>query len=119
MSTIRLAPLRLSTQIACEQAMLKYLDGLSALHELWTGGLDAKLAARQGWHLRPKAHLVQHLVSDTIKIFGSPSSFWCYFDESFVGRAKKIAAMSRHPATIGKMVLKKLGILARLESMGV
>ena len=104
---------------ACENAILKYLAALGNLHDLWTAGLGADLAARQGWHMRPKAHLMEHLALDKIEIFGSPSTFNCYQDENFVGKVKKIAAKSRHPWTLSNLVLKKLGVLARLDALGV
>jgi hypothetical protein len=64
--------------------------------------------------LRPKSHLLQHLVEDKIKIWGSPSGFWCYRDEDFIGTVKTICVKSSHPSTIEARVIEKLVILGGL-----
>ncbi len=43
------------------------------------------------FHIRPKAHLLQHLVQDKVPLFGAPSGFWGYGDEAFVGALKALS----------------------------
>ena len=68
------------------------------------------------FHLRQKAHLCHHLVEEKILLFGSPSAFWRYRDEDFVGAIKAIARKSSHPFTLEQRIVEKLRILAALES---
>ena len=98
----------------CRQAMYKYLQSLAGLNRLWRVGVAEQ--SRLPFRLRPKAHMCQHLVEESIVAFGSPSAFWCYRDEDFVGAIKKIAAKSKHPATLERRCIEKLRILAALES---
>ncbi len=58
----------------------------------------------------------QHLVMDHISTFGSPAKFWCYRDEDFVGRVKRICAKTKMPSTLEVRVMQKLRVL---ESIGV
>jgi len=98
----------------CLQGMYKYLQSLKSLNTLWREGAPAARHSKLPFHLRPKCHACQHLVEDKIDIFGSPSSFWCYRDEDFVGLVKAIARKTAHPATLEKRVMQKLRILACL-----
>ena len=61
---------------------------------------------------------MQHMVQDTVPMYGNPSSFWCYGDEDFVGVVKNIARKTVHPLTIEKRVLEKLMILEGLRAYG-
>ena len=54
----------------------------------------------------PKFHLFQHLIESQIPILGNPKDAWCYFDESNIGIAAKLAA-SCHPTTLHRLVLTK------------
>ena len=54
----------------------------------------------------PKFHLFQHLVEAQIPVAGNPKDCWCYFDESNIGIAAKLAA-SCHPSTLHRLVLTK------------
>ena len=54
----------------------------------------------------PKFHLFQHLLESQIPLLGNPKAAWCYFDESNIGIASKLAA-SCHPSTIHRLVLTK------------
>ena len=54
----------------------------------------------------PKFHLFQHLVESQIPASGNPKQAWCYFDESNIGIAAKLAA-SCHPSTLHRLVLTK------------
>ena len=51
-----------------------------------------------------------------IEAFGSPSMFWCYRDEDFVGVMKSIASKTKHPATLEKRMIQKLRIWAALDA---
>jgi hypothetical protein len=99
---------------ACKAAMYKCLQCLSALHNLWRQELPAAEQGHQPFAQRPKAHELQHLVEDKLPLWGSPSSFWCYRDEDFIGAVKIIAAKSNHPHTLEQRVMEKLLILASL-----
>ena len=82
------------------------------LHNLWRHGLSEEQAAAMPFHARPKAHMLQHLVEDTIVMFGSPNQFWCYADEDFVGAIKSVCTMSKHPRTLESRVAEKSMITA-------
>jgi hypothetical protein len=99
---------------ACKAAMYRCLQCLSALHRLWRQGLPESEQGHQPFAQRPKAHELQHLVEDKLPLWGSPSSFWCYRDEDFIGAVKIIASKSNHPHTLEKRVMEKLIILATL-----
>ncbi len=60
--------------------------------------------------------MLQHMVEEKLSLWGSPSRFWCYRDEDYVGAVKNIAMKSRHPATIELRVNEKLMILAGLDA---
>ena len=64
------------------------------------------------FHVRPKAHVLQHLVEDKLWLWGSPSQFWCYRDEDYVGAVKTIAAKTKHPHTLEERISEKLMILS-------
>jgi hypothetical protein len=101
---------------SCRNHMYSFLQGLAGLHVLWRRGLDESLHGTMPWPIRPKAHTLQHLVEDKTQIWGSPSRFWCYRDEDFVGMVKTICAKSSHPCTLESRVLEKLVIVAFLKS---
>ena len=67
------------------------------------------------WHLRPKAHVCQHMVHEKVESFGSPNMFWGYRDEDFVGVVKAIASKTKHPATLEERMIQKLRILAAFD----
>jgi hypothetical protein len=100
----------------CRAAMYMYLQSLAALSSMWrAGNLTIKQQAAQPFHLRQKAHLCQHLVEETIPAFGSPSLYWCYRDEDFVGVVKNIAGKTKLPKTLERRCIQKLRILSCLE----
>jgi hypothetical protein len=66
--------------------------------------------------MRPKAHVLQHLVQDKLKLWGSPSQYWCYRDEDYVGAVKQLANRTMHPSTLEKRVAEKLMLLAGLHA---
>jgi hypothetical protein len=94
--------------------MYKYLQSLEALHRLWRVGVPVAEHRPLPFHIRPKAHCCQHLVEEKIEAYGSPSSFWCYRDEDFIGAIKVIAGKTKHPATLEERMMQKLRILAVL-----
>jgi hypothetical protein len=99
----------------CRAGMYQYLQSFESLHFLWRRVYPAAEHKHLPFRLRPKAHILTHLVDDKILIYGSPSSFWCYRDEDFVGVIKRIAAKTRHPATLEQRILEKLRIFAALS----
>ena len=101
----------------CRQGMYKFLTSLESLHVMWREGLDLEQQRHQPFHVRPKAHMLQHLVEDKLLLWGSPSNFWCYRDEDYVGAVKTIASKTKHPKTLEKRVAEKLMILAGLNSL--
>ena len=95
--------------------MYQYLQALQGLHDLWRVGIPLARWNKLPFHIRPKCHVCQHLAEEKILLFGSPSTFWCYRDEDFVGAMKCIANKTKHPATLEKRMIEKLRILAALE----
>ena len=43
------------------------------------------------FRVKPKFHMLQHLVLHVAPIHGSPASYWCYLDEDWGGRMAKMA----------------------------
>jgi hypothetical protein len=98
----------------CRRGMFQYLQALKQLHDLWRRGLSELEQKPMPFHIRPKAHGCQHLVQDKVVDYGSPSAFWGYGDEDFVGHVKRIARKTCHPATLETKVGAKLRILSAL-----
>ena len=99
----------------CKTAMTTLLKGLVALRLLFRTGLDSATAqGKQPFGLRPKAHMLMHLVNHKLLLWGSPRMSWCYADEDFVGLIKNIAMCTRHPRTIEKRLLAKYRLYAAL-----
>jgi hypothetical protein len=98
----------------CRDSMYQCLTALLVLHKLWRRDLPVAEAKQQPFHVRPKAHEMHHLIEEKLPLWGSPSSFWCYRDEDFIGATKKVASKSLHPKSIEKRVMEKLLILASL-----
>ena len=98
----------------CKDAMYQYLQALEVLHKLFrrVPGPHANLP----FNVRPKAHMCQHLVEETVPVHGTPAGFWCYRDEDFVGLVKYIASKTKHPFTLAHRVLQKLRIFLFFES---
>ena len=99
----------------CRAGMYKYLQTLKQLHDLWRIGVPEVSQKSLPFHIRPKAHACQHLVEEKVHAFGSPSTFWCYRDEDFIGAIKSIANKTLHPATLEVRLAEKLRILAALD----
>jgi len=102
----------------CKAAVYKYLQNLEGLRALWRTGLATpELHCRMPFWVRPKAHLLQHLVEEKINSWGYPCLFWCYGDEAFVGSIKATCtSASRHPATLEATVSEKCMLLAGVDS---
>jgi hypothetical protein len=96
----------------CRQSMYDYLLALGGLNALWREGLAIADHRTEPFHLRPKAHACQHLAEEKIEVYGSPSSFWCYRDEDFIGVVKGIASKTKHPFTLEERIVQKLCIWA-------
>jgi hypothetical protein len=101
---------------ACRQGMYKFLESLEILHVLWRQGLPAAEARHMPFNVRPKSHMLQHLVENKLDPSGTPSNFWCYRDEDYVGAVKTIASKTKHPHTLEKRVAEKLMLTAGLNS---
>ena len=91
--------------------MYTFLESFIALHDMWRAAFPDHLHDKLPFHIRPKAHMLQHLVEEKIVLFGSPNAFWCYGDEDFVGVIKVVCSMSKHPATLEKRVAEKSMIM--------
>ena len=93
----------------CRNALMGCLQNMGALHFMYREGVVAEQErAKLPWKLRPKAHMLQHLACDQLDLWGSPSNFWCYGDEDYVGAIKGIAAKTLHPRTLEVRVCEKL-----------
>jgi hypothetical protein len=101
---------------SCRQALYQYLQALGNLSDMWRSGLTEDEQRTTPFSLRPKAHAMQHMASDKLGLWGSPSRSWCYRDEDFVGAVKTIALKTPHPFTLEQRVIEKLMIL---EGLGV
>jgi len=102
---------------ACKAAMYMMLVALNDLRVLWRRSLPhPEHHHKLPWAMRPKAHLLQHLVEDKLAMWGSPNTFWCYADESFVGSVKVVASASKHPSTLEDSVAEKCILLAGVEA---
>ena len=101
---------------ACRAGMYKFLKSLIALNSLWRLGLSDQEKKQQPFHMRPKAHLLQHLVEDQLPIYGNPAECWCYLDESFVGHVKGVAAASKRPGALEQRVGMQGVLLGGIEA---
>jgi hypothetical protein len=101
--------------VECRAGMYQFLQGLGALNSLWRRGLPEDEHNTMPFTVRPKAHELQHLVEEKIKVWGSPARFWCYRDEDFIGAVKTIATKSSNPRTLEMRVVEKLLILSGLD----
>ena len=95
-------------QVACKNSMYLCLQSMSSLNALWRRDLEERHHGVQPFHLRPKAHMLQHLVEEQTLLWGSPARSWCYRDEDFVGAVKLVAGKSKHPASLETLVSEKL-----------
>ena len=101
-------------RLACKNSMYLCLQSMSSLNALWRRDLEERHHGVQPFHLRPKAHMLQHLVEEQTLLWGSPARSWCYRDEDFVGAVKLVAGKSKHPASLETLVSEKLMLLSGL-----
>jgi hypothetical protein len=101
----------------CKLAMYTILSTTLTLHNLWRDGVAVEDQAHLPFHIRPKCHLLQHLVEDQLLDFGSPSSFHCYGDEDFVGSLKRVCHRTKHPHTLEARVVEKCRLLAAIDAL--
>ena len=101
----------------CKRSMYDFLQNFKALHDIWRAGVPDDEQGALPFHLRPKAHLLQHLVEDKVPLWGSPASFWCYRDEDYIGTVKSIAKKTKHPTTIELRILEKMMIWTKISSL--
>ncbi len=100
----------------CKDSMFLFLKSMAGLYSLWRQGHPEDQLKRLPFNIKPKCHLLEHLVLDFVPVFGSLARFWCYRDEDYVGFIKRIRAKTRHPASLESRVLLKLRILEGLSS---
>ena len=100
----------------CQNSMHAFLKALTDLRLLFRRGLAAAFHGKQPFPLRPKGHMLEHLVDDKVPMWGSPKSFWCYGDEDFVGIIKRIALQTKHPRTMEQVLLAKYRLFAGLHA---
>jgi hypothetical protein len=100
----------------CKAALYMFLQNFKILHDLWRTDLPEDLWRHLPFHMRPKAHVLQHLVEDKVGMWGSPSEFWCYRDEDYIGVVKGIARKTKHPSTIEKRILEKMMIWTKVSA---
>ena len=96
--------------------MYVFLQSLKFLHDLWRVGVPEDQQKNLPFHLRPKCHVLQHLVEDKLCLWGSPASFWCYRDEDFIGVVKGIARKTKEPKTMEKRILEKMMIWTKVST---
>ena len=92
----------------CKESLMVFLNNYAKLHFLWREDQDLSSGDSLPFHMRPKAHMLQHLVLDKLSLWGSPSEFWCYGDEDACGRIKRIASRTHHMATIEQRIMEKI-----------
>ena len=104
----------------CRAALYGLLASLSALHAMWRDSAPAGVDhAKLPWGMRPKCHMLQHLAADQLQSWGSPTNFWCYGDEAFVGTIKRVAASNKDPRTLEQRVADKSMLLAGLDAYAI
>ena len=92
----KLQPFGAEAKLQCKRGMYEFLQSLESLSSMWRVGLDEEQQKVQPWHMRQKAHMLQHLVEDQLDRWGSPILSWCYRDEDYIGDSKKVAERSKH-----------------------
>ena len=101
---------------ACRASMHGFLEALAGLRLLVRRGLAPELQGGQPFPLRPKAHMLEHVVDDKIQQWLSPKNFWCYADEDFVGIIKRIAVQTKHPRSMERVLMRKYRLFAGLHA---
>ena len=98
---------------ACIDSMYAFLSSLEQLNTLWCTGLATdEQRQKMPFHVRPKIHMIQHLVEDQLDLWGNPRNFNCYMDEHYIGSMKTVCGCTKHPHTIEHVVLQKSRVAA-------
>ena len=61
---------------------------------------------RNYYPMKPKCHIFDHAMRDAFRHRLSPTSHWCFADEDFIGRVKKMA-MKTHLKSLALRVLQR------------
>jgi len=70
---------------SAKAGMYAFLQSLEQLNSLWCSGLSTdEERDRMPFHVRPKGHMMQHLVEDQVGLWGTPKNFSCYTSPRFV-----------------------------------
>ena len=56
------------------------------------------------FRVKPKLHLLQHLVGQVAAVHGAPSMYWCYLEEDWGGRMVRLAKVWGRTPKVGKFV---------------
>ena len=98
--------------------MYTFLQSLKDLNDVFiTGLVVGSMAYRSApFHVRQKAHMLQHLVEEGLPLWGNPRNFWRYMDESFVGAMKGAATRSKHRSTLQDTVMRKSRLFAGVQA---
>ena len=100
---------------ACRESMHAFIQAQTSLRALNRRHLAPERHESQPFAWRPKGHMLEHLVNEQIPRRGSPKTFWCYADEDFVGIMKRIAMQTKHPKTMGRVILQTYRLYAGLH----
>ena len=68
------------------------------------------------YHMRPKVHMLSHLVWNFLP--RNPRYHACFVDEHFIARAKRVAEVS-HPLHVSRLALQRYIIHACMRFAGV
>ena len=90
-----------------------YLVLRASLNTLADHACGAGLAR---YHMRPKVHVLSHLVWNFLP--RNPKYYSCYVDEDFVARSKRVAEVS-HPIHVSRLALQRYIIEACMRFAGV
>ena len=67
------------------------------------------------WGVKPKLHLLMHLVMEGMRVHGPACHYWTYLDESFGGKVAPRAHTKGGPRTASKQAET---VLLRLYNLG-
>ena len=105
--------------VRCQTEMAGFLSSYNSLRLLFRRNLAVELHTAEPFAARPKLHLCDHMVRDTVPLYGSPRAFWCYADEDFVGIIKRIAMCTKNPRTMEAVLMQKYRLYATLHAFAL
>lgn len=107
--TRALGSLRELSQLATEEEWpaMRAAHLLGIIGSAWNDLADY---SPEVFRVKPKFHMLQHLVLHVAPIHGSPARYWCYMDEDWGGRIVKLA---RHRGGSARAELVALKVLER------